>query len=209
MMKRFVPCFLAFFLCVYPGFAWLYESDAAADGYLTKGEYDGGNVTLQGFEELFVIGGGANRISARDHSYVEVQYTSTPLSFNSGIYDIMLYDDSRLLYLGGITEEITLYKNASAVLRGGRIDYITLLRRPQDFCYVTIYCLDGWQWNYVNEQKKGITGQWQDGSAFDITFINVASPFPPTADFIYVVEIPEPASLVLLAFGGLLIWHKK
>jgi hypothetical protein len=109
-----------------------------------------------------------------------------------------------LLYLGGITEEITLKGHATAALKGGRVDGITLLRRPQDSCYVTIYCQAGYQMN-----QSGITGLWENGTSFDIEFVNI-DPYPPVWNYVNVVEvIPEPATLVLLAAGGLFLKKRK
>lgn len=209
-MKRLLPCFLILASCACTCFASLSEAHEAADGYLTEGEYDGGGVTLEHYDRLFVMGGGAYEIAARNSSYLEVQYTSTPLGYQTGIYDIILGDESRLLYLNGVTEEITIGNHAHADLKGGRVDYITIGHLAADSCSATIYCQDGWQWLYASGQKKGITGLWENGSEFTIQFINVGGIFPPTANYINVVEVmPEPITLALLSLGALLVRRKQ
>ena len=210
-MKKLVS-YVFFTVYVSVCFGSLADVPQTADGQLTDGEYATLSVTLENSEELFVKGGGAFRISAEDNSYLEVQYTSTPKDDNwntGGITDIMLYDNSELLYWDGITQEITVRDDAKAHLKGGRVDYITLYRRPQDSSQATIYCRDGWSWLYDGSDISGITGQWGNGIGFDIDFINVSDPFPPTSDYINVEIVPEPATLSLFAFGGFLIRRKK
>jgi len=209
-MKLFVFPFICLCVCMPVCFGLLSDADEAADGYLTAGEYDGGVVRPEGYEQLYVMGGGANRIEARDHSYIEVQYTSTPLSNSSGIYDIMIGNNSKLLYLGGVTEEITLGDNATAELRGGRVDYITAYHlAPNYLCQATIYCREGWQWIYNAGKIKGLSGLWENGSAFNIQFIDPTSFFDPTWKSISIIEVPEPATLALLGLGGGLLRRKK
>jgi hypothetical protein len=193
---------LLFLFGVSTCFASILDAPQTINGRLTAGEYVS-NVQVE-FNEQLLIEGGAFRITTKDQSYLEVQYTSTPLSNSSGIYDIFVQNNSKLLYLGGITEEITISGNAKADIKGGRIDGITLYRRPQDSCYVTIFCQEGYQKN-----ASGISGLWADGTSFNIQFINAGSPYPPTANYVFVELIPEPATLALLAAGGLLIHRKK
>lgn len=128
------------------------------------------------------------------------------MSNSSGIYDITLYDNSELLYLDGITEEITLYGHSTASLKGGRVDYITSYHLAPNYpCQVTIYCQTGYQMN-----QSGISGLWADGSSFDIEFIDPSSFFDPTWESINIVEvIPEPVTLALLGLGYMLIRKRK
>jgi hypothetical protein len=135
-----------------------------------------------------------------------VQSTSTPLQrYVSGVYDILLGNNAQLLYLNGVTEFIGMGGNATAVLKGGSINYIKAAYYvPAE--HVLIHAQDGWSW-IDNDPLKGIKGKWlADGSDFSIKFIN---------DFDYgpvwqnVKVIPEPATFVLLAAGGFLLRRKK
>ena len=139
-----------------------------------------------------------------DDSFLKVEYTSIPLSNTTGIYDIFLNDNSELLYLDGITEEITLYKNAKVYLKGGRIDGITICDHPSYSHKAVIYCQAGYQMS-----PSGISGLWADGTGFDINFVDVGSPYPPSWQGITIVEVPEPATLALLGLGGVLIRKRK
>jgi hypothetical protein len=192
-------------VCVPVCIASIVDNPETADGYLTEGEYVS-HAIPEGNEELFIEGGGAFRISAEDYSYLEVQYTSDPdPTWNDGgITDIMLSDNSELLYLDGITQEITVGKNAKAYLKGGRIDYITIGDHPSYSHELIIYCRAGYQMN-----SSGISGLWANGTGFDIEFIDVGSPYPPTWQGIDIVIVPEPTTLLLFGLGGLLLRRKR
>jgi hypothetical protein len=203
-MKRIWPYLLALTVCMPVCFASLADAPETIDGRLSGGEYAGG-VSLVGNEILIVDGGDADVIDTWNSSRLEVQLTSLPLSLTGkrGVYDIHLTDNSSLLFTGGATESVVLYKNSIAEFKGGQINHITIYRRPQDSCYVTIFSQAGYQMG-----ATGISGLWADGTAFNILFDNVGSPFPPTANFVNVEIVPEPATLVLLGLGSLLI-HRK
>ena len=204
MMKRVIPyLLLILYSCI--GYANLAEYKETADGYLSTGEYVD-SPWLEYDEKLIVSGGDATTTDLWDYSRLEVYATSLPLSYseNRGLYDIHLHENSSLLFMGGATESITLKSDSVAELKGGQINHLTIYRRPQDSCYVTIYCQEGYQKN-----ASGISGLWGDGTAFDIQFDNVGTPWPPTANFVNVEIVPEPATLALLGLGGLLIRRKQ
>jgi hypothetical protein len=195
-MKR---CVLLVFAACTPVLAGL-----ADDGFLTTGEYVGSVTWRSSDPPLIVDGGGAYEISVRDYGRLIVQSTSTPLQrYVSGVYDILLFNNSQLLYLDGVTEFIRLTQNNTAVLMGGSINYIKTMRYAvPDNENVIIHARDGWSW-MDNDPLKGIQGNWFDsGLPFSIKFIN---------DFDYgpvwqnVKVIPEPAALFLFGLGTLLM----
>jgi hypothetical protein len=201
-MKRSVPLLL--FACCFTTVQAGYD-----DGLISLGEYEWFAEWLSG--TLIVDGGGVLVLEARNSSRVEVWSTTPflPLPHQSGITDLAITNTSRLDYYGGETEELTVQKNAEAHLRGGRIigitsmQFVTWVNGQPRGQHIFIHARDGWEWKYENGVIRGITGLWRDdGSSFDIRLINHPDFDPAWAN---IKVIPEPASLMLLGIGALLL----
>jgi len=202
-MRRIIPCFFLMIVFAPSLFA------GYSDGFITSGEYEYGVDWTSG--SLVVNGGGADVIEILNTAHLEVLSTSTPLGLDvGGIQYIDIKNNSHLDYYGGQTLEVTLRGNATADIYGGRIDYISSFQYvlPR---HVNIYCQPGWSWILDGTQKKvGITGLWEDNSAFNIHFTANGEYFgaDPVWENINVIT-PEPATFLLIGLGGLLIRRKK
>jgi len=192
------------------GIISFYSVSQAGISYINSGEYQYA-VRLEKYDKLIVQGGGADVIDAWDYSRLEVLSTSLPLGLDvGGVYDIFMDDHSSLLFAGGATDLINVYDHARAVLSGGQInDLRTFQKVVNNDPYVTIYCKTGWSWIYnTSGEIKGITGLWNNGDGFSINFLDQTSRgYDPVWKNVRV--IPEPASLLLVGLGGLLLHRKK
>ena len=137
-MKRIVPFLLGFMVC-----SALSLADYS-DGFITAGEYEYFVEWNSKNPPLIVDGGGADWIEMRNFGRLEVRSTSSPLGLDvGGIWDILLVNDSELLYLDGLTDIMTIGSNAEAVLKGGSINYICSFQYT-DTKHIDIYSQPGW-----------------------------------------------------------------
>ena len=206
-MKKMIPPVLLLLICVSACFA------DYSDGFITAGEYEYFVTWTSSTRPLIVEGGGANAIEMQNSSQLEVRSTSIPVNddwHTGGITNIYLDDYSQLLYLGGITEEITIGENAAADLFSGRIDYITSMQYTTTLGldpHIDLYAQPGWDWVYTGPTITGITGMWQDNTPFDIILVNDED-YDPVWTNINVI-VPEPATLTLLGIGAFMLRRKK
>ncbi len=187
------------------------DSDVANDGYLVAGEYEYGDVQVTENSVLTVNGGGAFGVLAKNYSHIEIKSTSLPLSGDingGGVWSIYMNDYSTLNFSGGATNLITTKKNSMVYLSGGQIKLIASQQKvtPNNE-HIIIDCREH-NWLWENGQKSGISGKWWDGTEFTINFIDDDFGFFP-ATFNNIKVLPEPASMLLLGLGGVLIKKRR
>jgi hypothetical protein len=142
--------------------------------------------------------GGGYTLSGGGNSILYIQNTSSPVIDGvSGIYDLMLGDNSQLFFRGGSVQMIDVGDNALIELTGGQINVINgYYFFPADSSHITVYCQSGWTY-----QNGYLSGLWQDNTAFNIKLVTKSG----SDIFSNMTVIPEPATMLLLGIGGLLL----
>ena len=178
---------------------------SGAFDYVISDTYEYGMILND--QSLRVTGGGADSVEAHGNSYVEI-LGSTPLEeFVGGIYDLNLNDTSVLNLYAGEVGGLDISDNATALLQGGRLDYISsyqyVLSPNQNYIpHIEIVCKE---YDFDSSTNR-LTGVWMDDTAFDIQLVD-ESGYDPAIENIFFT--PEPATLLLVGAGGLLLRRKK
>lgn len=92
--------------------------------------------------------------------------------------------------------------SSTSVFAGGQLDSVSFLNLGKGLSVTFICDLNTLNLTYNNGNLVNATGEWLDGSTFDTDFSIGAYDE-------YVHFVPEPATMLLMAFGGLLIRGKK
>ena len=134
--------------------------------------------------------------------------------FTGGIWDFNMGGYSLLDFSGGEIYQFDIGSYATATFSGGRIDEIwstqsawTLAGHPLELVpdpHIEIVALD-WDWDEITNV---LTGTWADFSTFDIQLVDRVG-YDPVIENIAFTIVPEPASLLLIAAGGLLIRRRS
>ncbi len=118
-----------------------------------------------------------------------------------GITSFILQDNSMTNYYGGETDVFHIRDNAQAVLSGGRINHISSYQWSSNYIpHIEFVCdIDS---VVHNTSTNVLTGNWLDGSSFNIQ-LHDQTGYDPAIDNIFFT--PEPVTLLLFAFGGLVV----
>jgi hypothetical protein len=149
-------------------------------------------------------------LNLEDYSSAIIQGTSSLEEFVGGIWLLSQVGYSTLDFSGGEVHQFDIGSYATATLSGGLIEEI----RSYQFAWIQEGDPPVWVPNphitfvcdvesvFHNAQTNLLTGDWLDGSAFSIQLVDVDGYSPAIENIIF---IPEPATLVLLAAGVLLL----
>lgn len=169
-------------------------------------------LTLQTGDSLYMTDGGFGSLNLLGEGITAtIEGTSDLNQFSGGIWEIDLTNNNYLDVSGGQIHEIDIGNDATAFLSGGLIQQIwsqqiawetvneQLVWNP----HITIECLD----HFYDSDSKLLTGHWlDDGVAFSIHLIDIQGYSPAIENIQF---IPEPMTILLLGFGGLLLRSRK
>ena len=164
-------------------------------------------------EETLLMTGGGHSIHLHDYSQAIILDTSPLIEGTGGIWELGMGGYTQLDFSGGEVHEFDISTYARAVFSGGRIDNIRSTQSawkwdgdPPEWVpdpHIEIVCRDDHYWD---ETTNILTGTWFDDTTFEIQLVNVD-------DYDHVIDniffTPEPATLLLITVGGLLLRRRK
>jgi hypothetical protein len=193
-MKKTI--FYILFICLFvsTGLAYTYEIYT----------YGGSKNLTDNESILFADEGGMDNLILENYSTATIEMTSVLVEGSGGIWEIDLVNNSSLIMFDGQVNIIDISGSATATLYGGLIQSIYSYQIVPD-PHITLY----YSGNLPTVQKISgydfLVGQWSNGDPFSIYLHDTGYNVYGNFNFIL---IPEPITLALIAFGGLLIRKK-
>ena len=163
---------------------------------------DFGNLILVDYDTLLMTGGGGHSLVLSSWSNGTIEDTDPLIDpYDGGIWDLATYSYSELTINDGEFYEVGAHGESLIYLHGGQI--LGSLTIFDSTAWVHIY---GYGFNNDPFGGSPLTGFWADDTPFSI---NLVDDTIPTYNQIVFHIVPEPATLLILALGGLLIRKKK
>jgi hypothetical protein len=162
-----------------------------------------------GIESVKLYNNSSMTLSGGEVSGIDLKNSAT-LSVLDGkvLGTIYATGDNIINIAGGATDKIYANGSTKVTLSGGNIGTMQIglnISSTSPPTYIVMCDLYSLNRTYINGVLSGITGNWLDGSGFDI---EVGSRIGnPTSD--YIQFVPEPATLTLLGVGGLMLRKRK
>jgi hypothetical protein len=140
-------------------------------------------------------------LTGLNNSILDIRNTSSPVvDGESGIVTMIVANSSKLYFSGGWVSQLYIGGYTTTILSGGQIAEIWgSFLFPADASHIKVICQTNWTY-----QNGYLSGLWRDNSAFNIKLVTKSG----SDIFSNMTIIPEPATMLLLAVGGLLIRRK-
>ncbi len=151
------------------------------------------------FSNVNVFGGQVNSITAYDTSTINVLD-------NANLFALFAHDSGVINMTGGVSRSIVVSEFGMVNLSGG---FISDGLGANDSGLINVYGYNLAKFSTGGNYGFGfVSGQWQTVIPFGIPF-NIALGSPDTYSRIILYQIPEPATVLLLCLGNLLVRKRR
>jgi len=195
---------------------------ANATHYIVEDGDDYGTIDLVNSDTLLMTGGHIFGLNTYATSAASILDTNPMGPGNAGIDNLSVYDFSTIDFSGGSSWYFEGFDSCTINIDGGEIRYLItndsatvhlsqgqishLLGVRDNTSYVHIY---GYDFDY--DPSGGLyndgllTGYWPDNAPFNVSLINLSDLNVITYDQLIFHVIPEPATILLVGIGGLIL----